>query len=132
MIDSNSVTSIIKNIKEKVDDMLLEKYIENDFKNNNTKFMLCKRDIIIPIFLYGKIEKNELSVYGDHNIEKGSIVVNECNNKAYYVIETKKVEISTKYKSNIYIRKGTKILLDENVQEVKVIKAKNKYYLYKE
>ncbi len=132
MIQSKRVQSFVENIKDKINNIILENKIEQEFKNNNTKFSLYTKDNIIPIVLYGKINNNEILVYGDCIIEQNSIIVNECNKKAYYAISSSKQEIQTTHNSNIYIRKGTKILLDENVKEVKVIKAKNKYYLLKD
>ena len=119
-------------MKSKFDSMLLENKIEQEFRNNNTKFSLYIENSIFPIVLYGKYENNVLTVYGDYKIKKGNIIVNECNKNIYSVESSSNVELNTKYNSNIYIRKGTKILLDDNVEEVKVIKVKNKYYLIKE
>lgn len=132
MIESKKFSLIIQNVKNKFDDLLLESKIEQEFKNSNTKFSLYTKENIFPIFLYGKIDNNEIIVYGDYNIRKNSVIINECNKKAYYVINISQVEIKTKYNNSIYIRKGTKILLDDNVEEINVIKAGKKYYIYKE
>jgi len=127
----NFLESAISNIKNKVSDAILETKIESEYKQKNTTFSLYKKDNILSITLSGEIKNKELIVYGDHKIPKYSIIIDESNKKAYYVLNTLTTEIKTVYSSNNYIRKGTIIILDENVEEVNVIKAGKKYYIYK-
>lgn len=129
--NKNFLSSTINNIKNKISDIVLENKIESNYKQNNTTFTLYTKDNILSTTLSGKINNNELIVYGDHKIPKYSVIVNECNKKAYYVLNTSTTEIKTNYNSTHYIRKGTKILLDENVEEANVIKAGKKYFIYK-
>lgn len=129
--NKNIISSTIESLKMKVADLVLENKIENNFKQNNTTFILYTKDNVLSTSLSGKIDNNLLTVYGDHKIPKYSIIVNECNKKAYYVLNTTTTEIKTNYNSNNYIRKGTIITLDEKVEEVNVIKAGKKYYIYK-
>lgn len=129
--NKNFLSSTINNIKNKISDIVLENKIESSYKQNNTTFTLYTKDNILSTTLSGRINNNELIVYGDHKIPKYSVIVNECNKKAYYVLNTSTTEIKTNYNSTYYIRKGTKILLDENVEEVNVIKAGKKYFIYK-
>ena len=129
--NKNFLSSTINNIKNKISDIVLENKIESSYKQNNTTFTLYIKDNILSTTLSGRINNNELIVYGDHKIPKYSVIVNECNKKAYYVLNTSTTEIKTNYNSTYYIRKGTKILLDENVEEANVIKAGKKYFIYK-
>lgn len=129
--NKNFLSSTINNIKNKISDIVLENKIESSYKQNNTTFTLYTKDNILSTTLSGRINNNELIVYGDHKIPKYSVIVNECNKKAYYVLNTSTTEIKTNYNSTYYIRKGTKILLDENVEEANVIKAGKKYFIYK-
>ena len=129
--NKNFLSSTINNIKNKISDIVLENKIESSYKQNNTTFTLYTKDNILSTTLSGRINNNKLIVYGDHKIPKYSVIVNECNKKAYYVLNTSTTEIKTNYNSTYYIRKGTKILLDENVEEANVIKAGKKYFIYK-
>lgn len=126
-----SFIKTMDSIKNKVSDLTLEIKIQNEFNKLATKFTLYKKENILPITLYGIINDNIITIYGDHNIDKNCIIVNECNKKVYYILEQSVTEIKTKYNNNIYIRKGTIVKVDGDVKEVDAIKIGKKYYLLK-
>lgn len=132
MKEFDKINSLLDEIKNRVNKVILNAKIDQEYKKNNTKFTLYKKESILPITLYGCIDKDIITVYGDIKIEPYSVIVNECNKQSFRVLETRNTEINTKYDNTIYIRKGIIIHTDKNLKEVKVIKVKNKYYLYNE
>lgn len=120
-----------RTIKDKTNQILLDRNIESYFNNKNIKFTLYKKDSILFNTLYGYIENNKLIVLNNYNIPNGSIIVNECNKKTYYVIKTETSNIDIVYNNQTYNKPSTIIQIDGNVEEVNVVKAGKKYYKVK-
>lgn len=80
---------------------------------------------------YGEIVDDELLFFGDEDIKINSVVIDTTNEKAYYVVsKSTPIRVKATVEGTEYERGGLKVKLDENVKEVKVIKADKRYFLY--
>lgn len=120
----------IENIKEKVDNYILETKIENKFKEEHSLFILYEFNNLLPKQLSGYFIKDNIIVYGNLPIKEKSILIDKNNNIAYNVKGSYETEIKINYQGKEYIKIGTVIIVDKKVKEVKVIKAGKRYFLY--
>jgi hypothetical protein len=79
---------------------------------------------------YGDVADGKLVVYGHVEAKEGSVVIDLKDKKAYYVKSSKKVDVKSTYESTEYTREGTEFELDPKVDEVNVIKADGRYFIY--
>lgn len=125
---NNIIKRTYNNVKEKVNDAILEVKIETAFKEKNNLYTLYTKNNSFSTKLSGYIENDNLIVYGNHNIPKNSVLISDCGKKVFYIKGIENVEITTQLNGNQYTRKGTKLYLDDNVEEVQVIKAGKRYF----
>ena len=59
-----------------------------------------------------------------------NIIIRNKTNKAFFVKAINTTQVNVEYDGKTYIKDGMEIKIDDNVKEVKVIRAKEKYYLY--
>lgn len=116
------------NVKEKINDAILETKIETSFKEKNDLYTLYTKNNSFYTKLSGYFEEDKLIVYGKHNIPQYSIIISDCGKNVYYVIKCEEVEITTQLNGVEYTRIGTKLYLDKNVEELNVIKAGKRYF----
>lgn len=126
----NVFSKFWKKTKQTVNDSILEIKIESKFKNDNSSFNIYGADDIVPLIVYGSINDNKALVYGKVETEVNNILVDD-NDKAYFVNSLIDSTVDVVVDGVTYTREATIIVLDENVEEVKVIKAGKKYYLQK-
>ena len=75
--------------------------------------------------------KDELTIFGTEEIKPFSVVIDDKSKKAYYITKVEPASVSITYEGETYQRDGQKLTLDSNVEEVRVIKADGRYFLYK-
>lgn len=116
--------------KKVVNDSLLEVKIESKFKDDNDSFSIYGKGDLVPLIVYGCLKDGKVIAYGKIETEVNNILVDN-NEKAYYVNSLIDGTVDITVDGTIYTRPATIIVLDNDVQEVDVIKAGKKYYLQK-
>ena len=125
-----------KGVKKSASDAMLEAHIEsacNKANHSYSIYLFGKGVFGSSKTVYGDIKDGTLIAFGkiDEDIKPFSIVIDSKDNKAYNLVSIEKTETITNYEGTDYTRPGMKISLDSNVEEVKVIKAGDRYFLYK-
>lgn len=124
------LNNIINVTKEKGKQIILNIKIKNKFKDDNELFILYKKDNLLSINLYGYFKNDKIVILGNHDIKINNIIIRNKTNKAFFVKAINTTKVNVEYDGKTYIKDGMEIKIDDNVKEVKVIKAKEKYYLY--
>lgn len=81
--------------------------------------------------VYGEIVSGSLVYFGTDEIKPYSVIIDSKDNKAYYALKSEKIDVVAKYDGTEYTRPGTKIKLDAKVEEVNVVKADKRFFIYK-
>ena len=121
-----------KGTKAKMDSDMLESHIQNAYGTAHRTFDVYNFDggIFNGSSVTGEIVDGFLIYWGSDAIKEFAVVVDRKDNKAYYAGKSEPIDVKATYEETEYTRKGTKTALDPNVQEVKVIKADKRYFLY--
>lgn len=117
-----------ENIKEKINDAILETKIETSFKEKNDLYTLYTKNNSFSTKLSGYFMEDKIVVYGKHNIPQYSIIISDCGKNVYYITKSEDIQITTNLNGTEYTRIGTKLYLDKNVEELNVIKAGKRYF----
>ena len=126
----NKFNNIINVTKEKGKQIILNIKLKNKFKDDNELFILYKKDNLLSINLYGYFKNDKIVILGNHDIKINNIIIRNKTNKAFFVKAINTTQVNVEYDGKTYIKDGMEIKIDDNVKEVKVIRAKEKYYLY--
>lgn len=123
-----------KGVKKNVSDSMLESKIEEVWDDSHEKFGLTPYDggLFGTSTVFGAIEGNTLTIFGTTEVKKGSVAISDKDKKAYYVLSVSPTKVKVACQGIEYERDGQIVELDPNVEEVKVIKADGRYFIYKE
>lgn len=114
---------------------ILEERLKNAYRQQHTEFdyySYGENSFFNSSSVYGELDGDTLTYFGSVVLPLHTIVVNTKTNKAYSVEEkATSTEVSVNLNDEIYTRPGMKLNLDPNVTEVKVVKADDRYFLYK-
>jgi len=128
----NGFSKFFNKAKASVNNAVLESKIESSYNNANIAFTCYEKDATFGQALHGNfINVSQLLVFGEKEIKKYSVIISSKDNKAYYVTSTEEGKVTSIVEGVEYERKGTIINLDSNVEEVNVIKAGKRYFIYK-
>ncbi len=72
-----------------------------------------------------------LDLFTKQEIKPFSVVISKKDKKAYYVTSISKLEIKIQVEGVEYTRQGTRVILKDDLEEVDVIKADGRYFIYK-
>lgn len=128
---NNKFSKIFETIKKNLNHTFLEAKIDNSYKKDHDEFKIYQKDAVLPITIYGKINGMYLETISNVSISKYSIVLDCSNNKTYYIFNKKEIEINVVVDNVKYTKLGTKYLLKDDLEEVDVIKAGKRFYIYK-
>ena len=118
--------------KKSVSDAVLESKIRSAYEKAHKSYTAYTKNELLPVYLSGEIENGVLTVFGYQDIKPYAVIIaNDDGDKAYYVTGTEKTSVSSIVEGVTYERTGTVIALDENVEEVNVVKAGKRYFIYK-
>lgn len=131
----SSIKDFFNKTKRSINNSILEDKIRSTYRSAHNEFdyyVFGDNSIFSGSCVYGDLDNNELTYYGKAVIPPYSIVIDEKTNKAYYATEkSENVNLDIEVDGTVYTRIGKKILLDDDIIPVDVIKAEGKYYLYK-
>ena len=121
-----------KGVKKNLSDSALEAKIESVYNDTHESFEVTPYDagLFGGKMVHGEIKDGVLTIFGKEEIKVASVVIAEKDKKAYYVKSVAPAKIKIAVDGIEYERDGQDIVLDENVHEVKVIKADGRYFLY--
>ena len=121
-----------KGVKKNLSDSALEAKIESVYNDTHESFEVTPYDARLfgGKTVHGEIKDGILTIFGKEEIKVASVVIAEKDKKAYYVKSVAPAKIKIAVDGIEYERDGQDIVLDENVHEVKVIKADGRYFLY--
>lgn len=123
-----------KGVKKGASDAMLEAHIESAWNKAHRSFSITKfsTSLINGAYnAYGEIEGDVLTIFGTEEIKPFSVVIDDKSKKAYYITKVEPTSVNISYDGKNYQRDGQKLTLDSNVDEVRVIKADGRYFLYK-
>lgn len=127
----NVFSKFWKKTKQTVSDSLLETRIESTYNKDKPYYHIYGKGDIMPLIICGNKENDRISVYGKVDTEVNNILLDVNTEKAYYISSLIDSTIEVTVDGIPYNRPSTIIVLDDNVEEVNVIKAGKKYYLCK-
>ena len=121
-----------KGVKKNLSDSALEAKIESVYNDTHESFEVTPYDagLFGGKTVHGEIKDGLLTIFGKEEIKVASVVIAEKDKKAYYVKSVAPSKVKIAVDGIEYERDGQDIVLDENVSEVKVIKADGRYFLY--
>lgn len=128
----NSFKKFWNKTKKGFNDLIQDSKIENTFNNQNTEYTIYQKDELLSTTVFGYLDTDKIIIYGNKEFQINSVIVDENSKKPYYIKKISNTTIDIKIDDTIYTKPGTILETDEQVIEVKVIKAGKKYYLYKE
>jgi len=122
-----------KGTKAKMDADIFEGHIQNAYAQTHRTFDVYNHEggIFNGDSAVGEIVDGSLIYWGDKPIAEYAVVVDRKDNKASYTGKSESINLTVKYEGTDYVRKGTKTGLDPHVEEVDVVKAGKRYFLYK-
>ncbi|MCR4899159.1 MAG: hypothetical protein K5892_08080 [Acholeplasmatales bacterium] len=116
--------------KQSVNDSILEGKIESSYKKAHLEYTNYTKDEMLSKTYYGAIENDKLTVFGNHEVKTYSVIIGP-DEKAYYVVAIEETEVASTVEGIEYKRPGMILTLDKNVEEVNVVKAGKRYFIYK-
>ena len=121
-----------KGVKKNLSDSALEAKIESVYNDTHESFEVTPYEagLFGGKMVHGEIKDGILTIFGKEEIKVASVVIAEKDKKAYYVKSVAPIKVKIAIDGIEYERDGQDIVLDENVSEVKVIKADGRYFLY--
>jgi len=118
--------------KANVNSSILESKLESTFNKGNVEFVNYNKGEMFSNSYYGYYKNGTtVTIYGKKLLKTNSVLIDKKNNKAFYVVSVVDSKVEVKYEGQIYERDASDILLDPNVTEVNVIKAGDRFFLYK-
>ena len=126
----NAFSKFWNKTKQAVNDSMLESKIENEFRKANDEFVIYEYDKLLAKSASGYLDNKAVVLFGKLTVPSDSVIVHEEDDTAYYVISTEETTVKITVDGVEYERDATRVLLNPDVVEVKVIKANNKYYAY--
>ena len=134
--NNNSIKNWFNKTIKDIGDSINESQIENAYDESHDHFLIYQYSNNIfetAKSVYGEFSPNELvlTYYGKEEFDLYSIVVNEKTNEVFFSVRyLDDTSIEVNYNNTKYIRTAKRLLLSREVREVKVVKVKDKYYIY--
>lgn len=128
----NAFKRLWKKTKQSVNDAVLESKIRSAYEKAHADFDIYMKDALFATRASGEIVDGVLTVFGKVEVKPWSVVIADNKEEtAYYVVSTSETTVKSMVEGVEYEREGTSIALDPNVEEVRVVKAGKRYFLYK-
>lgn len=130
----NGFTKFFNKAKASVNSALLENKIESTFNGQNNTFSIYSKNETFGSSVHGAYTseaKEQILIFGTREIKPYSVIIDSSDETAYYVTATSEGSVHVVVDGVEYERKGTLIDLDKNVEEVDVVKAGKRYFIYK-
>ncbi len=126
----NAFSKFWNKTKQAVNDSMLEAKIESEFRKTNDEFVIYEYEKLLAKTTAGYLDGNACVLFGKITVPSDSVIIHSETDTAYYVISTEETTVDVTVDDTKYTRDATRVLLNPDVVEVKVIKANNKYFIY--
>lgn len=131
----SSFKQFFKKAKASLDQSVLEDKIKSAYRKNHVEFdyySYGENALFGGNCVFGSLEREILTYFGTEAIPPYSVLIDCKTEKAYYATEERSdTTVSAIVEGVAYERAGKRIRLDPNVEEVKVVKAGKRYFIYK-
>lgn len=128
----NAFSRFWKKTKQSVNDAVLESKIRSAYEKAHASFEIYAKDELFTNRVSGEIADGVLTVFGSVDVKPYSVVIaDDKEETAYYAVSTSETTVKSMVEGEEYERAGTAIVLDPNVEEVRVVKAGKRYFIYK-
>lgn len=128
----NAFSRFWKKTKQSVNDSIFESKLRSAYEKAHRAYTIYTKGELIPFSCSGEITDGRLTVFGKATPKAGAVVIADDKEKtAYYVTAYEPTTVTATLEGEDYEREGTIISLDPNVEEVNVVKAGGRYFLYK-
>ncbi len=125
----NKKNRFLNKVKNTIHKMIDDAEVETNYKKNAEIFNIYKKNGFIALKVYGYIHENTIEIYGKYDLEIDSIIIRKLSKKAYRLIHFENIELFISGTHNIIKKDGMKLFIKDDLKEVNVIKAGNKYFL---
>ena len=126
----NAFSKFWNKTKQAVNDSMLEAKIETEFRKTNDEFVIYEYEKLLAKTTTGYLDGDSCVLFGKITVPSDSVIIHSETDTAYYVISTEETTVDVTVDDTKYTRDATRVLLNPDVVEVKVIKANNKYFIY--
>lgn len=116
--------------KQSVNDSILEGKIESAYKKAHKEYTNYTKNELLSKTFYGVLENDKLTIWGNQEVKTYSVIIGP-DDDAYYVVAIEETEVASTVEGIEYKRPGMILTLDKNVEEVNVVKAGKRYFIYK-
>ena len=118
--------------KQSVNEAVLESKIRSAYEKAHKSYTVYTKNELLPKNYAGEIKDGVLTVFGEEQIKPYAVVIaNDEEEKAFYAVSTEATAVTVAVEGVNYERPATAVTLDENVEEVNVVKAGKRYFIYK-
>ena len=126
----NAFSRFWNKTKKSINDSILEGKIEGAYEKDLPTYKVFEKDALLSNNIKGKLDGDKLVVFGEVKFKLFSVVLDDKEN-AFYLTNLEPTNVKSTVEGVEYERVGTILTLDKNVEEVKVVKAGKRYFLYK-
>lgn len=126
----NAFSRLWNKTKKSINDSILEGKIESAFEKGLPEFKVYEKDSLLSNSVKGKLEDDKLTIFGEKEFKLFAVVMDKDENP-FYLTKVEATTVKSTVEEVEYERPGTILTLDKNVEEVNVVKAGKRYFIYK-
>lgn len=126
----NAFSRLWNKTKKSINDSILESKIQSAFEKELPDFKIFAKDELLSNSVKGKLEDDKLTIFGEKEFKLFSVVMDKDDNP-FYLTNIEPTTVKSTVEEVEYERPGTILTLDKNVEEVNVLKAGKRYFIYK-
>ena len=126
----NAFSRLWNKTKKSINDSILESKIQSAFEKELPDFKIFAKDELLSNSVKGKLEDDKLTIFGEKEFKLFSVVMDKDDNP-FYLTKIEPTTVKSTVEEVEYERPGTILTLDKNVEEVNVVKAGKRYFIYK-
>ena len=126
----NAFSRFWNKTKKSINDSILEGKIESAYEKDLPDFKVFEKDALLSNSVKGSLDGEKLVIFGEKEFKLFSVVLDKDDN-AFYLTKLEPTTVKSTVEEVEYERTGTILYLDKNVEEVKVVKAGKRYFIYK-
>ena len=126
----NAFSKFWNKTKKSINDSILESNIEKAYEKGMDEFKLYEKNSLMAQSFKGELNDGKVVVFGEKEYKLFSVVIDK-KDVAYYLTKLEPTTVKSTVEKEEYERPGTILYLDKNVEEVNVIKAGKRYFIYK-
>lgn len=127
----NAFSKFWNKTKKSFNDAILDSKIESAYNSSHDEFGIYEKDALLSTTVHGELNGLTLDIFSTLEVKPFSVIISKKDKKAYYIISSSKIEVRVTLEGIEHICQGTRLELKDDLQEVNVIKADGRYFIYK-